>query len=308
MDDKHQTTPEEMFSFWMKSAMDFWQNMATVQPEASTPFGFPGFTDAGEKAKKGPTRKAQKNFEAGGKIFQSLMKSLSKPENLDAMMKGMDSVPDLAMVMMKQAMEGYQELQKQFMERAAKMGQQSKAYNFEDIDQDTFRAIRELYEKEFQKFLKVPSLGLTRFYQERFNDYLDKHNLFQTSLSEFLYMFYVPIEKTAGVMQEKLEEMAETGEIHDDFNQYYKMWVKILEGHYMTLLKSPEYTQVMDKTISSLVQYRDAKEAFVCDLLQRLPIPTNREMDELYKEIYHLKKKVRALSKQVDGRPSPKKG
>jgi hypothetical protein len=31
-----------------------------------------------------------------------------------------------------------------------------------------------------------------------------------------------------------------------------------------------------------------------------MPIPTNKDMDELYKEIYLLKKKVRELSRKLD--------
>jgi hypothetical protein len=119
-------------------------------------------------------------------------------------------------------------------------------------------------------------------------------------VGEFLYMFYAPLEKTSGVMQERLEEMAEAGEVHSDAKAYYNMWIKILEGHYMTLLKSPEYAQVMDNTIASFVDYKSAKEDFLCDLLQHLPIPTNQEMDTLYKDFHTLKKKVRELSKKRD--------
>jgi len=68
----------------------------------------------------------------------------------------------------------------------------------------------------------------------------------------------------------------------------------------MTLLKSPEYTQVMNSTIEALTQYRKAKEEMLYDLLQDIPIPTNKEMDEFYKEFYLLKKKVRELSRKLE--------
>ena len=68
----------------------------------------------------------------------------------------------------------------------------------------------------------------------------------------------------------------------------------------MKLLQSPDYTRVMDKTIAALVDYRNARDEMMYDMLKNLPIPTNREMDELYKEFYELKKKVRKLSKKVD--------
>jgi class III poly(R)-hydroxyalkanoic acid synthase PhaE subunit len=200
----------------------------------------------------------------------------------------------------QQVWDGYFELQKRWMDHITRVGQQTKAYSFEDIDQNIFKAAREIYEKEYQKFLNVPQVGLNRFYQERLSRLTDKYNLFQTSLGEFIYMFYVPIEKSIGVMQEKLEQMAEAGELHDNFKDYYNMWIKVLEGHYMKLLQSPEYTEVMNNTINALITYKQAKDEVMYDILQKLPIPTNKDMDELYKDFYHLKKKVRELSKKIE--------
>ncbi|GBC63602.1 hypothetical protein DENIS_4600 [Desulfonema ishimotonii] len=296
---------ESLMAEWMKSSMNFWGDMAKAQ----SPF-FPGQfaksddTPDAEKEReqtgKNAARQAQKTLETGSKIFQSFISTISKPENLESVLKGIDSVPDLMTMLTRQSWDSYSELQKQWMERIAKTGKQTKAYNFDDIDQETFKTLREIYENEFQKFLNIPSLGLTRFHQEKVNRLIDKSNLLHVALNEFLYLFSTPLEKTTAVMQEKLEEMAEAEEIHDDFNAYYNMWVKILEGHYMTLLKSPEYTQVMDEAIAALLQYKAAKEDMLCDVLRNFPVPTNRDMDELSKEIYLLKKKVRTLSRKLD--------
>jgi class III poly(R)-hydroxyalkanoic acid synthase PhaE subunit len=219
---------------------------------------------------------------------------------MDTMLKGTDSIPEFMMNMGQQICDGCFELQRQMIERASKIGQQTKAYSFEDIDQEVFRSFREIYEKEFKKFFQIPQLGLTRFYQERSNRLMDKLNMFNTHLSEFVYLFYVPIEKATAVMQEKISLMAEKGELHDDIKVYYNNWVKILEGHYMTLLQSPEYTQALDNTIGSLVEYREAKDDLLSDVLQFFPIPTNKEMDALYKEFHVLKRKIRELSQKLE--------
>jgi len=297
MDDKERKKngAEEMFADWMKSAADFLGGLTKMQP------GWPDMFGSTADIPKGPAQKSKKAWESGTKSFQALFSSFSSPENFEGIFKGMDSVPDFMTSMTQQAWEGFLELQKQWMEKASKAGQQSKAYNFDDIDQDTFKTIREIYENEFQKFLNIPALGLNRGEQEKKNRLIDKYTLFQTSLGEFLYVFSVPFEKTSAVMQEKIEQMVEEGDVNHEFKDYYNMWVKVLEGHYMTLLKSPEYTQVMDSTIKSLVQYRNAKDDLLSDTLQKhFPVPTNRDMDELYKEIYLLKKKVKELSRKVD--------
>ena len=101
-------------------------------------------------------------------------------------------------------------------------------------------------------------------------------------------------------MQEKTEEMMEKGDVPSDVKDYYNMYIKILEGHYMTLLQSPEYIRVMSDTINALVKYKQAKEEVLYDMLSSLPIPTNKDMDELYKEFHVLKKRVREHAKRMD--------
>jgi polyhydroxyalkanoate synthesis regulator phasin len=99
-------------------------------------------------------------------------------------------------------------------------------------------------------------------------------------------------------MQAKLAEMAEAGELPDDARAYYQMWIKILEGHYMTLFKSPEYAETMSQTLNALEDYKMTSSKVVEDILEMFPVPTQKDMDELYKEIYLLKKKIKALEKK----------
>lgn len=290
-DQKKETVIASLFAQWTKSATDFWGNMLQMQS---------GMSDASETSRKNPLHQTQKAWESSSKILGALFSTMSEPENLESALKGMDSIPEFMMQMAQQSWEGYLELQKKMAENAAKIGQHTEAYKFEGIDQNIFKAWRDIYEKEFRQYLNVPQLGLNRFHQEKINRLIDRLNIFQSSLNEFIYMFYIPIEKSGAVMQEKIEQLAEKGELHENFKEYYNMWIKTLEGHYMTLLKSPEYAEVMNNTINALVQYREAKQEVLYDVLKELPIPTNKDMDELYSDLYILKKKVGELSRKLD--------
>jgi polyhydroxyalkanoate synthesis regulator phasin len=94
-------------------------------------------------------------------------------------------------------------------------------------------------------------------------------------------------------------ELAEKGALPEKPKDYYQMWVKILEGHYMTLFKTPEYTQTLSRVLSAFEDYQATRDDLLQDALKTLPVPTNRDMDALYKEIYTLKKKIRALEKKA---------
>ncbi len=287
------TSPEDLFADWMKTAMSFWGGMNRWPANSASA----GNDDKAEK--KGNYRFA-KSFESSQRILTALMAALAEPENVNASFKSLETLPQFMMNLGQQMMDNYLMVQQKMTERIQRTGENVNPYNFDDMDRDLFKKFREMYQTEIQKYFNVPSLGLNRLYQERYNHFLDKFNLYQTAINEFLYMFYIPMEKSFSVMQEQMETLAEKGEFHDDFKAYYNIWIKILEGHYMTLLKSPEYTEVMAQTIDSLAQYKQAKEDFLADLLQEFPVPTLKEMDALYKDIYVLKKRVNALSKKVE--------
>lgn len=289
---KFDTAMGDLFNQWMKSISSMWESFSKKSDSSGA--------EESKDQQKPHFQKFQKSVEFSNKLLQSLFTIMSEPENLNAFIKGSDTIPEFVMTIFQQLWDGYFELNKQWLEHTARIGQHTKAYNFEGIDQTVFQKIREVYEKEFQKYFNVPQIGLTRYYQERINKLIDKFNIYQTAVSELIYLFYVPIEKSLAVMQEKIDQMVEKGELHDNFKEYYSMWIKILEGHYMKLLQSPEYTQVMDNTIAAVVNYKKIREEVWYDILQQIPVPTFRDMDELYKEFYLLKKKVKDLTKQVE--------
>jgi class III poly(R)-hydroxyalkanoic acid synthase PhaE subunit len=212
--------------------------------------------------------------------------------------KGINTLPAILMNMAKTSWEGFFELHQQWIEKAGKVGESTKAFKLESLDEDAFRMWTELYGKEFSQILNIPQIGLMRFYQERMYRFMDKYNIFQTKMAKFMHLLYLPVEKSFKVMQERLTELAEEEKLPDDSKTYYQMWIKALEGNYMTFFQSPEYTQTMHQTLDSLAEFSASKKEFLQDMLSIIPVPTQQEMDELYKEIYLLKKKVNVLEKE----------
>jgi class III poly(R)-hydroxyalkanoic acid synthase PhaE subunit len=286
---KTEADPAEWMNAWTTSTTDFWRRI----------LGAGG--DAGKGGSgKDPASQAQKMLLSSGKLLHLMLAKMSDPSSIEAALQGMETLPEVSMNMMQQSVGSFVEMQKKLTEQAAKIGRQTEAYKFEGIDENVFKTWKETYEKEIRKFFNVPALGLTRFYQERINRLVDETNQFQVAISEFLYLFSVPFEKTAKVMQEKTEEMMEQGDVPSDVKEYYNMYIKVLEGHYMTLLQSPEYIRVMSDTLNALVKYKRAKEEVLNDMMGALPVPTHKEMDELYKDFHILKKRVRTLAKRMD--------
>ncbi len=276
---------------WLKDATDMWLNLAQTMPSG---------TDSALKTQTAVQNRFTRQLETNLNLLKSFSRMMSEPESASAAANSFSALPEILLKMAGSGFDVAMQIQNHLMEKAGNIGKRTEAYNFDNLDQDVFKALTEIYEKELRQYLKIPPLGLTRFYQERFNELLDKHNLFETTLAEFLSILYLPMEKSFRVLQEKLQEMAEEGHLPSDTKESYGMWLKILEGHYMNLFKSREYTDALHRTLNKLEDFLIAKNDTMRDFLQLMPIVTHRDMDDLYKEFHLLKKRVRELEKKIN--------
>jgi len=293
MADENKSSPfnESSIFPWLKTTTDMWLNMAKTIPPGS---------DGTIRAQTAVQNRFTRQLETNLNLLKSFSRMMSEPEAASAAANSVSALPEILLKMAGSGFDMAMRIQNHLMEKAGKIGKRTEAYNFDNLDQEVFKALGEVYEKELRQYLKIPPLGLTRYYSERFNEMLDKHNLFETTLAEFLSILYLPMEKSFKVLQEKLQQMAEEGHLPSETKESYGMWLKILEGHYMNLFKSNEYTDALHRTLNKLEDFLIAKDDAMRDFLQLLPVVTHRDMDDLYKEFHLLKKRVKELEKQLD--------
>jgi class III poly(R)-hydroxyalkanoic acid synthase PhaE subunit len=282
--------PQTLLHAWLEASTEFWSSMT-----ASFAVSEKG-TD-GEPSSDSKPRPLE-SMESALNAMRAFSSALSEPGVLEGLAKGINALPEVLIKMIQPAWNGFFHLQQEWMKRAERIGETTAAYNFENLDQEAFKAFTEVYEREFRQFLRIPQLGLTREYQERLAEAVDRFNIFQATMAEFVSLLYLPMEKSMKVMQDKLASMAGEGALPDKSKDFYNLWLKILEGHYMTLFKSSEYTETLNKTLEALSEFIAARREILQDALQFFPIPTQKDMDELYKEIYLLKKRVKELEQK----------
>jgi class III poly(R)-hydroxyalkanoic acid synthase PhaE subunit len=293
-DDKRQASPDAQFADWMKAATDFWRSAGKTWETGAlkVPTGVEG-------SPRDHSGRIQEAWQGLLRTWQTSAASLSSLQTMEATLRGVNTLPEAAIKVVRSTWDGHFKLYQIWMKNLGKAGEAGKAYSFEGIEPEPFKEWTAFYESEIQPILGMPQVGLIRSYQERANEALDKCNRAQVAIAEFLHLLSLPVEKSVGVMQEKLEEQAKEGKLSENFKDYYNMWIKILEGHYMNLYQSPEYVQSMGTTLNAVKEFKEAQEEVLIDMLQSLPIPTNKDMDQLYKEFYVLKKTVKAMAKTV---------
>jgi hypothetical protein len=280
---------DSLLTAWIKSVTDFWGTALQSWPKYSPP---------GDGEPTGEKSRAQESFETVFRSWQTFSSVAGDPGAMDAFSNLGQTMPDVLMKMIQGSWRGYFHLQEQLLEKFGRIGESTSAFDFDHLDEEAFKAWTDIYEKEFRQYFHIPQLGLTRFYQEKFNEALDKHNLFQSQMAEFMNLIYLPIEKTFKALQQQVAEMASEGQLPENPNDYYKLFIKILEGHYMSLFKSSEYVESMGKTLSTMEDFMAARNGIAQDVLKAMAVPSQDDLDDLYKEIYFLKRRIKTLEKE----------
>jgi polyhydroxyalkanoate synthase subunit PhaE len=277
---------------WMQSMGNLWSQM---QNQSNS-----GNSQSTSNQQGNPTgQTTQDAIAASLKNWQAFLQTLSTPESMLAFFKSSRAMPEMMAQLSHGSMDNLMELHQRILQHINRLGESVESYQFQNMDENPNQIWGDFYENELRQFFQLPQLGLMRQYQERLNQAVDKYHLLQSKLSEYLNLLSIPITRTAGVMQEKLSEMMEKGELPDDSRVYYNMWIKVLEGHFMTLFQTPEYTTTQALTLNALADFSTARDAVLEDVLLLLPVARQTDLDDMARELYELKKRVKKLEKTL---------
>lgn len=266
---------ESMFSAWNKASQDYWDATNKIWAEAVKEKALPNQNETSQQLNS---------------LWQAFAKSLTPP---DSSGKGPTAGMDLFTRMMDPFWTAVLSSQE------AVQGQEPKAEDLRAITRQFSKSWHDLFDKEFRQVLNIPQLGLTRYYQEHAARAVEKFNDFQAQVNKFVNLLCEPLVETTQIVRDEVKKAREGGEeAVRDYKAQYRFWIGKLEASYMDLLKSPEYTAALSDVLKALRDYKVTKQQLLVDLLQDLPVPTHKDMDELYKEIYTLKKRVKELERR----------
>lgn len=221
--------------------------------------------------------------------------------------QGASPWPEMFQTLAPQWWSGYFTLQRLWLEQLAQVPPELQLSQLTPLDRNFFKNWLAAYEQTWQPLWQMPQLGLTRIYQENATRLADKFQVFQTALADFLFSLYQPVEESLAIVQEHLTVQARQEQISDDFQVYYRLWIKTLEERYLTLFTEPDFLQTMTKTMEAMSDFLATRQEVVTATLKNLAIPTHEELDELHQEIYQLKKQLRELKPKAGKKKAAKR-
>lgn len=156
-----------------------------------------------------------------------------------------------------------------------------------------------VYESRVCRILNIPQLGLTREYQQRLTQAADEFNHFSVSMIEFANVLALPMRQAIHDVWKSFSEASEDADLKKDPQAFYKMWLQFLEKHYLSLLSSRQFMDVLHRLLNRYADYWNIQQSVIKDFLKVLPVCTTDDFDELARDNYALKKELKALKKNV---------
>ncbi|MBF0517482.1 MAG: hypothetical protein HQK97_10280, partial [Nitrospirae bacterium] len=165
---------------------------------------------------------------------------------------------------------------------------------------NVFHNFYSAFEKTFGKVFKSPQVGKDREKMELLLRTLNLYSVYIAKNAEFQHKIYIAGEKASKKVVEAIANKIKAGEEIKSYNDFYKMWTDINEAEYFDLFNTEEFSTVQGGLLESALEFRKYFHKLMELHLSDLPIPVRSEIDDMYKTLYELKKKVRVLEKKLN--------
>ncbi len=162
-----------------------------------------------------------------------------------------------------------------------------------DVYDEMHRSCLAFYEETFGKFLSTPAFGISRESLQQMMAATDAHNRFMAAMGDFLLKFNIPAEDAWEILIKTIQEREEKGEGFKSAKEIYDCAVSIFEEKYDNHIKSPQGVQIVVDVVEKYVDFKKKSDAVRDIWFKSMSIPTAKEMDDVYRGIYDLRKKTR---------------
>ena len=162
-----------------------------------------------------------------------------------------------------------------------------------------FHTLFSAFDSTIGRAFHVPAVGKDREKVELLLRSLDDLSVYLASKTEYEHMMYVTgigaFETVIATVADKVGKGEEIGK----FDEFFDVWIDVSEKAYYALFQTEEFSKKQGRLLEASLNVRQHFFKLMELYLYDFPIALRSEMDDLYKTIYDLKKKVRYLEKQV---------
>lgn len=131
-------------------------------------------------------------------------------------------------------------------------------------------------------------------------DIANRMAVYNIKNAELQYMMYTQGTKVMDSLAQNIMNKIEQGQEINSMMALYQEWMNISDKTFVQLFESDEYSQLMAEVSAMQLKLRKDIEQQLEKFMVGIPVATRSEMDEVYKTIYELKKRVRDMERSSE--------
>lgn len=135
---------------------------------------------------------------------------------------------------------------------------------------------------------------------EMMNDMSNEFNQFNMKNSQMQYMMYATGLKAMEEFSEVIYSKIRNNEEVSNFTNLYTEWLSVNDKNFVALFETEEYSKMQAEVSSFGNKLKHNIDLQLEKSFAKLPLINRTEMNDLYKTIHELKKRINVLEKQID--------
>ncbi len=166
--------------------------------------------------------------------------------------------------------------------------------------QSGYANINNMMQNAAAPLMKLMPQNKQKEQMDAMNEISNLFNTFNMFNTKMQYIMYNTGVKAMEEVAENVYTKMRNGDDMSSFLTVYSEWLNTNDKHFVTLFSSEEYSKMQGELNSIGMKLKRHIDLQMEGAFANLPLINRTEMDELYKTIYELKKRVNMLEKQLD--------
>ncbi len=166
-----------------------------------------------------------------------------------------------------------------------------------------FTALSRLYWDAWEhtggRLLESPSLGATREFDEKLLRGFDAWMDHRRAVAEYQLVVADAWSDALAAVLRELGARAERGQPVSSLRDLTELWTTLTDAHMDEVFRSERYASAQGHMLNTAMIHRQRERAIAETLLKATDIPARSELDEAFKEIYGLRRELKALRQEV---------
>lgn len=159
---------------------------------------------------------------------------------------------------------------------------------------------QQAYQQSYGKLFHIPGIGPAGNLAGKMLVSFDSYVQYVSSLNDFLAGIYkTGFDAMEGLLK-KMDELRAQSKAPSSFREFYDLWWRNNEETYLQLFKTESFGRMFSEMVDAGARLKKRLDDIMTSVVSLWPIPTQKDMDSVYKSIYRLKKDHRNEARKIE--------